>query len=204
MKKYLLTGLLIWVPVAVTFWVLSAVVGLMDQTLMILPEFMRPESTLGFRIPGLGVLLTFGVLLLTGVFAANIVGDTLLTWLNSMLLKVPFFNSIYSGVKQVSDTLLNTKGQAFRQAVLVRFHHESTWSIGFITGDAPEGVAAQFEGPVVSVYVPTALSPTAGYVVLVAEKDLKPAGMTVDEAIKYVVSMGVVSPPTEEENPIPF
>lgn len=197
MKKYLLTGLLIWVPLAVTLWVLSAVVGAMDQTLLLLPAHWQPEALLGARIPGLGVLLTLGVLMLTGLLGANFVGNTLLRWFNGVITKIPFFSTIYSSIKQVSDTLLSSKGQAFRQAVLVRFHHDSTWSIGFITGDAPDVVAAQLDEPSVAVYVPTALSPTSGYVVLVAQKDVRPSGLTVDEAIKFIVSMGVVAPPVD-------
>lgn len=198
MKKYLLTGLLIWVPLVVTLWVFHAVVGVMDQTLLLLPENLRPQALVGFNIPGIGVVLTVLVLLVTGLIGANMVGDTLLRWFDGLLSKIPFFNTIYSSVKQVSDTLLSNSGQAFRQAVLVKFHHDSTWSIGFVTGDAPEAMAAHLDEPSVSVYVPTALSPASGYVVVVAEKDLRPSGLTVDEALKFIVSMGVVAPPSDE------
>lgn len=194
MKRYLLTGLLIWLPVAVALWVVVSVVGLLDRTLTLLPESWQPEAVFGFALPGLGVLLTVGVVWLTGLLAANFLGRLVLGWWQSVLERIPFFNTIYSSVKQVSDTLLSTKGQAFRRAVLVQYPHPGAWSIGFVTGDAPEGAAAILPSPAVSVYVPTALSPTSGFVILVAEQETRPSGMSVDEALKYVVSMGVVMP----------
>lgn len=197
MKRHLLTGLLIWLPVAVALWVVVSVVGLLDSTLTLLPDSWQPKAVLGFALPGVGVLLTVAIVWLTGLFAANFLGRWVLGWWQMVLERIPFFNTIYSSVKQVSDTLLSTKGQAFRKAVLVQYPHPGAWSIGFVTGDAPEGAAEFLPSPSVSVYVPTALSPTSGFVILVAEEDTRPSGMSVDEALKYVVSMGVVTPPAD-------
>lgn len=197
MKKYLLAGLLVWIPLVITVWVLSSIVSTMDQSLLLLPDSWHTERIFGVHIPGVGALLTLAILLLTGVLAANIVGERFFHYSNRVLSKIPFFNSIYSSVKQVSDTLLSSSGQAFRQAVLVRYPHAESWSIGFITGDLPSQMTGQVEGPAVSVFVPTAPNPTAGFVLLVPEKDLRPSGLTVDEALKYIVSMGVVAPQAE-------
>ncbi|GLR25643.1 MULTISPECIES: DUF502 domain-containing protein [Limnobacter] len=197
MKKYLLAGLLVWIPLVITVWVLSSIVSTMDQSLLLLPDSWHTERIFGVHIPGVGALLTLAILLLTGVLAANIVGERFFHYSNQVLSKIPFFNSIYSSVKQVSDTLLSSSGQAFRQAVLVRYPHAESWSIGFITGDLPIQMEGQVEGPAVSVFVPTAPNPTAGFVLLVPEKDLRPSGLTVDEALKYIVSMGVVAPHSE-------
>jgi uncharacterized membrane protein len=199
-KKYLLTGLLVWVPVVITIWVLHWVVSIMDQTLLLLPSAWHTENLLGFHVPGVGVLLTLSILFCTGMLAANIIGVRVLGWSNTVLARIPFFNSIYSSVKQVSDTLLSSSGQAFRKAVLVRYPHHDSWSVGFVTGDLPEQMHGVVELPAVSVFVPTAPNPTAGFVLLVPEKDLRPSGLTVDQALKYIVSMGVVSPSIDVSN----
>lgn len=194
MKRHLFTGLLIWIPVAITVWVFSVLISVLDGTLGLLPEAWQPENWLGYSVPGLGVLLTLLVLWATGLLAANIFGKWFFGWWNRLLQRIPIFNTIYNSIKQVSDTLLSSNGQAFRQAVLVPYPHPEVWSIGFVTGDLPDESQAQVDGPSVAVYVPAALNPTTGFVVWVPEKNIRPSGMTVDEALKYVVSMGVVSP----------
>jgi uncharacterized membrane protein len=200
MKRYLVTGLLIWVPLVITLWVLNTVVGSMDQTLLLLPERWQPKQLFGFHLPGMGVLLTVGVVWFTGLFAANFIGQRLVRWWEKLLARIPFFNSVYSSVKQVSDTLLSSSGQAFRKAVLVQYPHEGSWTVGFLTGDAPEAVRASNEALEVSVFVPTAPNPTAGFVLLLPESSIRPLALSVDDALKYIVSMGVVAPAAARKN----
>jgi uncharacterized membrane protein len=194
MKRYLIAGLLVWVPIGITIWVLHFLLSTLDQTLLLLPEALRPEHWLGFRIPGLGVLLAFGILLVTGVIAANILGQRMIRWWEAILGRIPFVKSIYSSVKQVSDTLLSDTGNAFRKALLVEFPHENSWTIAFLTGAPAPAVARHLDEEYVSVYVPTTPNPTSGYFVMVPRSHTRELDMSVDEALKYVVSMGVVVP----------
>eukprot|EP01030_Chromulinospumella_sphaerica_P014280 gene14280-14073_t len=195
-KKYLLTGLLIWVPLGITLWVLALVVGLMDQTLMLLPDALHPRVWLGVHIPGLGVILTLAVLLGTGVLAANYFGAWLFKAGDWVLSRIPLFKIVYNSVKQVSDTLLSSSGKAFTRSVLVPYPHPGVWALGFVTGTPPPSLLENLndQGPLVSVYVPTSPSPASGYVIMVPEKLLRPSGLSVDEALKYIVSLGVVTP----------
>ena len=194
MKRYLIAGLLVWIPVGITVWVLHFILTTLDQTLLLLPEVARPEKLFGFPIPGLGVLLAFAILLVTGVIAANYFGLRLIRFWEDVLGRIPFVKSIYSSVKQVSDTLLSDTGNAFRKALLVEFPHENSWTIAFLTGAPAPAVAKHLGEEHVSVYVPTTPNPTSGYFVMVPKSRVRELDMTVDEALKYVVSMGVVVP----------
>jgi len=194
MKRYLVAGLLVWVPLGITIWVLHFLVTTLDQTLLLFPEGIRPDDFLGFHIPGLGVLLSFAILFLTGVIAANFFGARLIRVWESLLGRIPVVKSIYSSVKQVSDTLLSDSGNAFRKALLVQFPHQDSWSIAFLTGTPAPAVAQFLDEEHVSVYVPTTPNPTSGYFVMVPKSKVRELDMTVDEALKYVISMGVVSP----------
>jgi uncharacterized membrane protein len=194
MKRYLIAGLLVWVPLGITIWVLHFLLSSLDQTMLLLPEALRPERLLGFRIPGLGVLLAFAILLGTGVIAANILGLRLIRWWEAILGRIPFVKSIYSSVKQVSDTVLSDSGNAFRKALLVEFPHPNAWTIAFLTGAPSPGVARLLGEECVSVYVPTTPNPTSGYFIMVPRSRVRELDMSVDEALKYVVSMGVVAP----------
>ena len=194
MKRYLVAGLLVWVPLGITMWVLHFLVTTLDQTLLLFPEGIRPDDFLGFHIPGLGVLVSFAILFLTGVIAANFFGARLIRVWESLLGRIPVVKSIYSSVKQVSDTLLSDSGNAFRKALLVQFPHEDSWSIAFLTGTPAPAVAQFLDEEYVSVYVPTTPNPTSGYFVMLPKAKVHELDMTVDEALKYVISMGVVSP----------
>lgn len=194
MKKYLLTGFLIWIPLAITLWVLHLIVTSMDQVLTFLPPALQPEALFGVRVPGLGVILTVLVLFLTGVFASNIIGQRLLRIWEALLTRIPVVNSIYNGVKQVSDTLFRPGGQAFRKAVLVQWPVEGSWTIAFLTGKPGGDVVNHLSGDYVSVYVPTTPNPTGGYFIMLPRKDVVELEMSVDEALKYIVSMGVAAP----------
>lgn len=195
MKKYLITGLLIWIPLVITIWVLKVIFDALDQSLLLLPIELRTEAWLGVHIPGLGALLTIAVVLLTGVFATNFFGARLVEVWHDILHRIPVVNSIYSSVKQISDTLFSSSGQAFRKALLVQWPRPGMWTIAFMTG-VPSGSLLKHVPPdCVSVYVPTTPNPTGGYFVIVPRKDVVELDMTVDQALKYIISMGVVPPP---------
>lgn len=194
LRKWLFTGLLVIVPVVITLAVLDWLVGLLDQTLLILPTAWHPDRLLGFHIPGFGLLLALAILLLVGAIASNFAGRKLVEWGDRLVSRIPVVRSIYSSVKQVSDTLFSESGNAFRTAVLVQWPREGVWTIAFITG-APAGeVAAMLRDEYVSVYVPTTPNPTGGYFVMVRKSDCIELNMSVDAALRYIVSMGVVVP----------
>ena len=194
MKKYLITGLLIWIPLVITIWVLNLVVNTLDQSLLLLPERWRTEGLIGVHIPGMGVLLTLVIVFLTGLFGANIIGGRLVQLWHYILHRIPVVSSIYSSVKQVSDTLFSSGGQAFRKALLVQWPREGMWTIAFLTGAPGGDVTNHLKGDYVSVYVPTTPNPTGGYFVMLPRADVVELDMSVDEALKYIISMGVVAP----------
>ena len=196
MKKYFVTGLLIWIPLVITLMVLAWVVNTLDQIILIAPAAVRPDALLGFHLPGVGVLVTLLLILLTGLAAANFVGQRLVGFWEGLLSRIPVVKSIYYSVKQVSDTLLSRNGQAFRKALLIQYPHQGIWTIAFQTGK-PGGDAARHLGDdFVSVYVPTTPNPTSGFFLMLPRKDAIELDMSVDEALKYIISMGVVAPPS--------
>ena len=192
LKTYLLTGLLIWVPVVITIWVLGIVVNTLEG---VVPAFLSPQALFGFDLPGFRVLLVLLVLLVTGMLAANFLGRRLFSLSEKILGRIPLVRSIYQSVKQVSDTLLAPNGQAFRQAVMIRYPHHGSWSIAFLTGSPTGEIASHLAGDFVSVYVPTTPNPTSGFFLLMPRAVVIPLTMSVDTALKYIVSMGVVTPP---------
>jgi uncharacterized membrane protein len=194
MKKYFITGLLIWIPLVITIWVLKLVVDTLDQSLLLLPLALRTESWLGIHIPGMGVLLTLLIVFLTGAVTANLIGQRLVHFWHEILHRIPVVSSIYSSVKQVSDTLFSSSGDAFRKALLVQWPREGMWTIAFLTGAPGGDVTNHLQGDYVSVYVPTTPNPTSGYFVMMPRKDVIELDMSVDTALKYVISMGVASP----------
>jgi uncharacterized membrane protein len=191
-KRYLLTGLLIWVPLVITLWVLNFLVSTMDQTLLLMPDWLRTEKWLGVHIPGLGVILTLLVVFLTGVLAANFIGQKLVAFWEGVLLRIPIVNSIYKAVKQVSDTLFSSNGQAFRKVLLVRYPHPEAWSLAFQT-NLPSELTPHLDGEHVAVFIPTTPSPVNGFYFYVKRAEVVELDMSVDEALKYIVSMGVVT-----------
>jgi len=200
-KKYLITGLLIWVPIVITVWVLSFLVGTLDQTLLLLPEAWQPRTWIGFHIPGLGVLMTLAVVFATGVLAANIIGQRLVSYWEGLLARIPFVKSLYSSVKQVSDTLFSSSGLAFRKALLVQYPRHGSWTIAFLTGQPGGDVVNYLKGEYVSVYVPTTPNPTSGFFLMMPASDVVELDMSVDAALRYIISMGVV-PPEDKNAPI--
>lgn len=201
-RKYLVAGLLVWLPLAITIWVLSQVLDVVNGVFgsllialtLVMPTAWR-EGILSLQhVPGLGLVILAGGLLATGVFVANIFGQWLLTQWDRLMSHIPIVKSIYSSVKQVSDTLFSSSGNAFREAVLVQYPRAGSWTIAFVTGTPSGEVACQLEGEHVSLYVPTTPNPTSGFFLIVPKADVKPLQMTVDEALKYIISMGTVAP----------
>jgi uncharacterized membrane protein len=192
MKRYFITGLLIWVPLGITLWVLDLLIGTMDQSLLVLPEKWQPEAWLGVRIPGLGVILTLLVIVLTGMFGANFFGQKIIDMWERLLTRIPVVKSIYGGVKQVSDTLLSGSGHAFRKVLLVRYPHPQAWSLAFQT-NVPEEVMRMLPDEHVAVFIPTTPSPVNGFYFYVKKSEVIELDVSVDRALKYIVSMGVAS-----------
>jgi uncharacterized membrane protein len=198
LRKWFFAGLLVLVPLAVTIWLLEWAISSLDKTLLLLPKAWHPDTLLSFHIPGFGVILTMGVLLLVGAVVSNFLGKRLIGWWDTLLGRIPVVRSIYSSVKQVSDTLFSENGNAFRQAILVEWPRQGAWTIGFVTGVPSGDVLGYIQGSVseefLSVYVPTTPNPTSGYMMMFKKSDCRELAMSVDEALKYVVSMGVVAP----------
>ena len=195
LRKWLIAGLLVIVPLVITLGVLNWIIGMLDQTLAILPEAWQPDRLLGVHIPGFGVVLTLLILLLAGAVASNFIGRKLMNWGDALVRRIPVVRSIYSSVKQVSDTVFSDSGNAFRTAVLVQWPREGVWTVAFVTGQPSGEVAALLRDEYVSVFVPTTPNPTGGYFVLVRKSECIELEMSVDTALKYIVSMGVVAPP---------
>jgi uncharacterized membrane protein len=194
-KKYLLTGLLVLVPLAITLWVLNLIIGTLDQSLLLLPQAWHPDNLLGMHIPGLGVILTVLVVLGTGLLVRNVFGQRLLTYWDGLLRRIPFVNAIYNSVKQVSDTLLSESGSAFGKVLLVRYPHANAWSLAFQTS-VPGEVTRVLEGDeYVGVFVPTTPSPVNGFYFYVKKSETFELDISVDAAFMAIISMGVVTTP---------
>jgi uncharacterized membrane protein len=193
-KKYFFTGLLVLVPLIITAWVLTTLINTLDQSLLLLPETWRPKAFLGQEIPGFGVLLTLLTIFITGVIATNIFGQQLIAMWEALVSRVPVVKSIYSSVKQVSDTLFSSSGNAFRKALLVQYPRQGSWTIAFLTGIPSGEVMNHLHGEYISVYVPTTPNPTSGFFLMMPKADVIELDMSVDQALKYIISMGVVSP----------
>jgi uncharacterized membrane protein len=194
MRKYFITGLLILVPLAITLWVLNLIITTMDQSLLLLPEQWRPEVFLHYRVPGMGVILTLLIVFFTGLAARNFIGKRVVALWELVLTRIPVVNTIYSSVKQVSDTLFSSSGNAFRKAVLVQYPRSGCWTIAFLTGAPGGDVRNHLQGDYISVYVPTTPNPTSGFFLMMPKAETIELDMTVDAALKYIVSMGVVAP----------
>ncbi|MEB0138629.1 MULTISPECIES: DUF502 domain-containing protein [unclassified Undibacterium] len=194
MRKYFITGLLILVPLAITLWVLHAIISTMDQSLLLLPPEWRPEKLVGFQVLGIGSILTLLIIFVTGLLAQNFIGNYVVKGWEALLNRIPIVNSIYSSVKQVSDTLFSSSGNAFRKAVLIEYPRAGCWTIAFLTGVPGGDVANYLQGDYVSVYVPTTPNPTSGFFLMLPKAEAIELDMSVDAALKYIVSMGVVAP----------
>lgn len=193
-RKYFITGLLILVPLAITAWVLNIIIGTLDQSLLFVPERWQPRTLVGFDIPGFGAILTILIVFVVGLLANNLIGNYVLRLWEKLLHRIPVVSSLYGSVKQVSDTLFSSSGNAFRKAVLIPYPHANSYTIGFLTGAPGGDVKNHLVGDYVSVYVPTTPNPTSGFFLMMARENVVELDMTVDAALKYIVSMGVVAP----------
>jgi uncharacterized membrane protein len=194
LRRYLVAGLLVWLPLVATLFVIRLLVRWMDQSLLLLPEHFRPDSLLGFHIPGLGVVLSLAILLLTGLVAANLFGRKLVGLWERLLSRIPLVRSVYSAVKQLVETMLSDNGNSFRKVVLVEFPRRGLWTLAFLTNDE-HGLVQEATGrDVISVYIPTTPNPTGGYFVLVPREDVREIDLNVDEGLKLLLSMGAVNP----------
>ncbi|MDO5069470.1 MAG: DUF502 domain-containing protein [Neisseria zoodegmatis] len=195
LKKYLITGVLVWLPIAVTLWVITYIVSASDQLINLLPAHWQPKHFLGFNIPGLGVIVTMLALFITGLFGANVIGKQMIAAWDHLLGRIPVVKSIYSSVKKVSESLLSDNSRSFKTPVLVPFPQPDIWTIAFVSGSIPESIVQHLEGEeYVSVYVPTTPNPTGGYYIMVKKSDIRELDMSVDDALKYVISLGMVLP----------
>jgi uncharacterized membrane protein len=194
LRRYFVAGLLVWIPLVITLWVLTLLVDLMDQSLLLLPAAWHTDALFGFHVPGLGLILTTVIVLATGALAANFAGRKLIDLGHGILGRIPIVRSIYGGVKQISDTLFSPEGKAFRRAVLVRYPHPGAWTVALVTGGPEHEVASILGGDQVSVFVPTTPNITAGFFLVVPRAETRELEMSVDDALKYIISMGVAEP----------
>lgn len=194
LRRYLVAGLLLWIPLGITFLVTRFLVGMMDQTLLLLPAEYRPEALLGFSIPGLGLVLTFVLLLVTGMLVANLLGRRLLEFWEGLLARIPFVRTIYGGAKNFAETVLSDQGKAFNKVLLVEYPKKDIWSLAFKTSEQLGEVQARTGRDVVCVFVPTTPNPTSGFIIMVPRDEVIELDMEVDQALKMIISLGVVVP----------
>ena len=194
LRRYLVAGLLVWLPIVVTIFVLKFLVGLMDQTLLLVPAKWRPEAVLGFPIPGLGLVLAVIVLLGTGLAVTNLVGRQLVSWWEDLMKRIPFVRSIYSGAKTFTETVFTPKGQAFKRVLLVQYPRKGIWTIGFQSGDDVSEAAHHAGQELMCVFIPTTPNPTSGFIIMVPKDEVRALDMTVDDAMRWIFTLGVVAP----------
>ncbi|HWH41465.1 MAG TPA: DUF502 domain-containing protein [Usitatibacter sp.] len=194
LRRYFVAGLLVWIPLGITLWVLKLLVDMMDKSLLLLPERFQSEALFGVHIPGMGIILTTAIVLATGALAANFLGRRILLLGHHILQRIPIVRSIYGGVKQISDTLFSPEGKAFRRAVLVRYPHGGSWTVALVTGSPEHEVAEILGREQISVFVPTTPNITAGFFLILPRSETIELDMSVDDALKYIISMGVAEP----------
>ena len=193
-RKYLIAGLLVWLPLAATAFIIKLVINLLDKIILFLPLQYRPESLFGFSIPGFGLALAIGVLLLTGMLAANLLGRELVAIWEGILSRIPIVRNIYNAVKQIASTILTSKGKSFRKVVLAEYPRKGIWSIGFLTNEQVELKCEGLRDEMVGVFLPTTPNPTSGFILLFPKEDLIELDMSVEEGFKFIISIGVVVP----------
>ncbi|MDR3477917.1 MAG: DUF502 domain-containing protein [Gammaproteobacteria bacterium] len=195
LHRYFISGLLVWLPIWVTLLVIKFLVDILSNSLLLLPPQYRPDALIGFHVPGIGVLITLLVIFITGVIAANFLGSRLLALWDSVMGRIPLVRSVYTGVKQVAQTLLSPGGQSFRKVLLVEYPRTGLWSLAFQTGDATQFVSEALNGEeMVSLFIPTTPNPTSGFLMMTQRKNVIELDMSVDQALKFVISLGVVQP----------
>jgi uncharacterized membrane protein len=193
MRRYLVAGILVWLPILATIWVVSFMLRIMDRTLLLLPQHLRPEALVGFSLPGVGAIFALIVVLLTGLLVTNLIGRRLVVWGEELLNRIPLVRTVYGGVKSFAESVL-TQSNSFRQVVMVEYPRAGTWSIGFLTAEDVPEISAKLGEPHVAVYISAALNATAGYLVVVPRRQVVALDMSVDEAIKMIITCGAVIP----------
>lgn len=194
LRKYLIAGLLVWLPLAATVIIISLVVDMLDRTILLLPQQYRPEELIGFSIPGTGVVFAIGILILTGMLAANLLGRRAFEIWENILNRIPLVRSIYNSVKQISTTVLASEGKSFRKVVLVEYPRKDTWSMGFLTNEHINIDTSKIDSDISAVFVPTTPNPTSGFIIMIPKKDIIELNITIEEGFKYIISMGVIVP----------
>jgi uncharacterized membrane protein len=194
LRKYLITGLLVWVPLGITILVIKLLVDLLDKTLLLLPHALRPETLIGFDIPGLGIILSILFVFSSGFIITNFAGKRLVSWGEDLLNRIPLVRSIYSALKQVTETVLTSDKNSFRQVVLIEYPRKGIWTIGFQTSDSPDEFNQLVGSQLLTIFVPTTPNPTSGYILMMPKEDIKKLDMDVEDALKMVMSLGVVTP----------
>lgn len=192
LRKYIIAGLLVWLPLAATVVIIKLVIDLLDKTILLLPPEWQPATVLGFSIPGFGVILAISILLITGMLAANLFGRRLVNLWEAILNRIPLVRTIYNSVKQISATIFDSKGKSFRKVVMLEYPRKGLWSIGFLSNEKVD--TDILDDDVVAVFVPTTPNPTSGYIIMVPRNDIIELEMTVEEGFKFIISMGVITP----------
>ncbi len=193
LKRYLIAGLLVWVPLGITFLVIKFLLDLMDGLLLLLPVEWRPETMLGFSIPGMGLVIAIAILLITGVIVANLLGRTLLRLWESFLSQIPLVRTVYSSVKQILTSLLSTGSHSFRKVLLIEYPRKGIWTVCFQTGPAANEIQSHLEQESLTVFVPTTPNPTSGFIMIVAKEDTRELDMDIETALKLVMSLGIAA-----------
>jgi uncharacterized membrane protein len=195
LRKYFISGLLVWIPIIVTLFVIKFLLDLLSKSLLLLPQSYQPDILLGFHIPGIGVVLTLVVIFSTGLFAANYVGSRLVAFGDSIMARIPVVRSVYLGVKQVTQTVFTPGGQSFRKVLLVEYPCRGIWSIAFQTGQVNQEIQSHLhDEPMVSYFIPTTPNPTSGFLMMAPKSQVIELDISVDQALKFVISLGVVQP----------
>ena len=193
-RRYLMSGLLVWLPILVTIWVIRFILDLMDQTLLLLPSSLRPEALFGVNIPGVGAVLAVVLLIVTGMLVSNFIGRSVMHFSEELLNRIPFVRAVYGGVKSFSTTILSNKGNSFKKVLLIEYPSPGLWSIGFQTAEAIAIIDGHLGAPQVCVFIPTTPNPTSGFIVMVPRAKAIELEMSVDAALKMIVTLGVVAP----------
>ena len=194
LKKYIIAGLLVWLPFAATVVIVKLVIDLLDKTILLLPPEWHPVALLGFSIPGFGIILALSILLLTGMLAANLFGRRFVEIWERLLNKIPLVRSIYSSIKQISNTIFDPSGKSFRKVVMLQYPRKGLWSIGFLTNDNVGDEMSAVDDRLVAVFIPTTPNPTSGFIIMTRNDEITELDMSVEEGFKFIISMGVIIP----------
>jgi uncharacterized membrane protein len=198
LRRYMVAGVLVWLPILATIWVVATMLHIMDRTLLLLPAAYRPEALVGFSLPGIGLVFALIIVFLTGLLVTNLIGHRLIAWGEELLNRIPIVGSVYGGVKSFAESVLS-QSSSFRKVVMVEYPRAGTWSLGFLTADDVPEVSAKLGEPHVAVYISVALNATAGYLVILPRRQVVALEMSVDAAMKMIITCGVVVPPAPAE-----